>query len=128
MTRTQSAARATGYRGALRRHERPRGHGRLTDVDYFGGYYSGTVRWGSGRFSSGQQFLQGFTPEPNVDEQTRFAPVAARRPSTRLTPDAGRHAIYAERFDRGLAPWQRRLSHPKEGITSWLPAHDPTTC
>lgn len=51
-----------------------RGRGRLTDVEYFGGYYSGTVRWGSGRFSSGQQFLQGFTPEPNVDERVRFAP------------------------------------------------------
>ena len=51
-----------------------RGHGQLSDVEYFGGYYSGTVRWGSGRFSSGQHFLQGFTPEPNVDERMRFAP------------------------------------------------------
>jgi xylulokinase len=54
--------------------------------------------------------------------------VAARRPSTRLAPDAGRHQIYAERFDRGFAPWQRQLSHPKEGITSWLAAHDLPTC
>jgi len=50
------------------------GDGRLTDVHYFGGYYSGTVRWGSGFFSSGQQFLRGLSPEPNTDEAFRFAP------------------------------------------------------
>lgn len=50
-----------------------RGYLYLSDVEYFGGYYSGALRWGSGRFSSGQHFLQGFTPEPNTDERTRFS-------------------------------------------------------
>lgn len=50
------------------------GEGDLTHVHYFGGYYSGAVRWGSGFFPSGQSFRRGFTPEPNTDEQPLFAP------------------------------------------------------
>lgn len=50
------------------------GSGRLEDVHYFGGYYSGQVRWGSGYFWSGQCFRQGFNPEPNADEIFQFSP------------------------------------------------------
>ena len=50
------------------------GQGDLTHAHYFGGYYSGAVRWGSGFFPSGQQFRRGFTPEPNTDERPFFAP------------------------------------------------------
>jgi hypothetical protein len=52
------------------------GHGDLTEVNYFGGYYSGQVRWGSGFFWSGQSFKQGFNPEPNVDEVNTFSPTS----------------------------------------------------
>lgn len=48
------------------------GRGALTDVHYFGGYYSGHLRWGSGFFRSGQHFLEGFNPEPNSAEVTGF--------------------------------------------------------
>ena len=41
------------------------GSGRLAEVDYFGGYYSGDVRWGSGFFWSGQNFRKLFNFEPN---------------------------------------------------------------
>jgi hypothetical protein len=50
------------------------GQGSLTEVNYFGGYYSGQIRWGSGFFWSGQKFLQGFNPEPNSDEKSYFLP------------------------------------------------------
>ena len=50
------------------------GTGALAEVNYFGGYYSGQVRWGSGFFWSGQQFKQGFNPEPNTEEINHFAP------------------------------------------------------
>lgn len=50
------------------------GSGNLTEAIYFGGYYSGQVRWGSGFFWSGQYFLQGFNPEPNGDEINCFMP------------------------------------------------------
>ncbi len=49
------------------------GRGALTDAHYFGGYYSGYLRWGSGFFRSGQHFLEGFNPEPNSAEVTGFA-------------------------------------------------------
>jgi hypothetical protein len=52
------------------------GSGDLVDVQYFGGYYSGQVRWGSGFFWSGQSFKQGFNPEPNVDEVNTFSPTS----------------------------------------------------
>ncbi|MDX1991170.1 MAG: hypothetical protein SF029_02190 [bacterium] len=50
------------------------GNGQITEAVYFGGYYSGHVRWGSGFFWSGHQFLQGFNPEPTVKEEYTFAP------------------------------------------------------
>ena len=50
------------------------GEGQLCEVDYFGGYYSGQPRWGSGFFWSGQSFARGFTPEPNSREASYFYP------------------------------------------------------
>jgi hypothetical protein len=50
------------------------GCGKISDVNYFGGYYSGHVRWGSGFFWSGQQFKQGFNSEPNTGEKNYFNP------------------------------------------------------
>jgi hypothetical protein len=52
------------------------GSGELVDIHYFGGYYSGQLRWGSGFFWSGQSFKQGFNPEPNVDEVNTFSPTS----------------------------------------------------
>jgi len=40
----------------------------LAEAHYFGGYYSGSLRWGSGFFWSGQRFAQIFNPEPNIPE------------------------------------------------------------
>lgn len=48
------------------------GSGYLSEVNYFGGYYSGQVRWGSGFFWSGQRFQRGFNPEPNTEEVNEF--------------------------------------------------------
>ncbi len=50
------------------------GEGHLAEAHYFGGYYSGHIRWGTGFFWSGQSFLRGFTPEPNGSEKIYFAP------------------------------------------------------
>ncbi len=50
------------------------GDGELAEANYFGGYYSGQPRWGTGFFWSGQHFLEGFNPEPNTEERTRFSP------------------------------------------------------
>ncbi|MGE5141682.1 MAG: hypothetical protein ACM3JD_19625 [Rudaea sp.] len=50
------------------------GQGRLAEANYFGGYYSGQIRWGSGFFWSGQHFRQGFNPEPNTAEINHFYP------------------------------------------------------
>lgn len=50
------------------------GSARLAEVNYFGGYYSGQPRWGSGFFRSGQRFKRGFNPEPTTDETYHFAP------------------------------------------------------
>jgi hypothetical protein len=50
------------------------GSGQLAEVNYFGGYYSGHLRWGSGFFWSGQSFKRGFNPEPNGQEINYFAP------------------------------------------------------
>ncbi|CAN5885381.1 hypothetical protein BH24DEI2_BH24DEI2_01230 [soil metagenome] len=52
------------------------GRGHLTDVHYFGGYYSGQPRWGSGFFWSGHCLERGFNPEPTTDEDYYFAPSA----------------------------------------------------
>lgn len=48
------------------------GHGRLNEVDYFGGFYSGQIRWGTGFFWSGQSFRQGFNAEPSCTEEYTF--------------------------------------------------------
>lgn len=50
------------------------GSGAITDVHYFGGHYSGAIRWGSGFFWSGQAFKQCFNPEPTGDEAYFFSP------------------------------------------------------
>jgi hypothetical protein len=50
------------------------GQGQLFEVDYFGGYSSAHLRWGSGHFWSGQNFLSGFTYAPNAEELNSFAP------------------------------------------------------
>jgi hypothetical protein len=50
------------------------GNGQLAEVNYFGGYYSGQPRWGSGFFWSGQQFRSVFNPEPNTAENNTFSP------------------------------------------------------
>lgn len=55
------------------------GHGQLAEANYFGGYYSGQPRWGSGFFWSGQRFQSGFNPEPNTTEINYFS---ARENST----------------------------------------------
>lgn len=52
------------------------GQGSLSEVQYFGGYYSAKPRWGSGFFWSGQTFIQGFNPEPTVEEVYYFNPSA----------------------------------------------------
>jgi hypothetical protein len=49
------------------------GNGKLAEVNYFGGYYSGQPRWGSGFFWSGQHFVSGFNPEPNTAENNYFS-------------------------------------------------------
>src|SRR5690606_9886551 len=49
----------------------PRPHA-LSDVCYFGGYYSGQPRWGSGFFWSGTRLSRGFNPEPRVFEEQYF--------------------------------------------------------
>lgn len=48
------------------------GTGQLSEVNYFGGWYSGQIRWGSGFFWSGQTFKQCFNPEPNTAEVYTF--------------------------------------------------------
>lgn len=50
------------------------GSGGITEAVYFGGHYSGAIRWGSGFFWSGQRFKQCFNPEPTHDEIYTFSP------------------------------------------------------
>lgn len=50
------------------------GNARLAEVCYFGGYFSGRPRWGSGFFWSGRHFTEGFNPEPIAEETHYFAP------------------------------------------------------
>ena len=50
------------------------GNGELAEANYFGGYYSGQPRWGSGFFWSGQHFQSGFDSEPNTAESNYFSP------------------------------------------------------
>jgi hypothetical protein len=50
------------------------GMGDLLEAQYFGGFHSAEPRWGSGFFWSGQNFKEGFTPEPNFTEDYHFEP------------------------------------------------------
>ncbi len=56
---------------ALRYEVTVEGAGCLAEANFFGGYYSAALRWGSGFFYSGQRFQRLFNPEPDVSE-TRF--------------------------------------------------------
>lgn len=51
--------------------------------------------------------------------------MAARRPSARVEPDAGRQQIYAARFEHDFAPWQRQLTQSKEGTSHAPPRSTP---
>lgn len=48
------------------------GRGAIADARYFGGYYSGSLKLGTGFFMSGQSFREGFNPEPNRQEIFTF--------------------------------------------------------
>jgi hypothetical protein len=66
------------------------GEGNLTEVDYFGGYCSSSLRWGSGYFESGNSFLEGFTPEPNTREAIYFPASSSERIDLTGVPIPGR--------------------------------------
>jgi hypothetical protein len=53
----------------LRAHLELEGEGALTDLHYFGGYYSGHLRFGSGWITSGAGFQSIFNPEPYSGER-----------------------------------------------------------
>ncbi len=55
------------------------GQGQLAEANYFGGYSSANIRWGSGFFWSGQAFRRGFNPEPNSRENYHFSPDGTSR-------------------------------------------------
>jgi hypothetical protein len=46
----------------------------ITEVTLLGGYMSAVPRWGAGFFWSGQDFNQGFNPEPTCEENWYFPP------------------------------------------------------
>lgn len=66
------------------------GKGQLTQVDYFGGFCSASIRWGSGYFESGNSFLEAFTPEPNTREKIIYSPAASERIDLTGVPIPGR--------------------------------------
>jgi hypothetical protein len=66
------------------------GSGRVSSVDYFGGYSSARLRWGSGFFWSHGHFAQGFNPEPTTEERYYFAPGESMLIDTTGVPIAGR--------------------------------------
>ena len=66
------------------------GEGEISGVDYFGGYSSAVLRWGSGYFWSQAHFTRGFNPEPTVEESYRFAPAESSIIDTSGVPIAGR--------------------------------------
>ncbi len=66
------------------------GEGLISDVVYFGGYCSGVERWGSGYFISGQNFKQGWTPEPNTRERIYFSPQGSESIDLNGVPVPGR--------------------------------------
>ncbi len=67
-----------------------KGSGAITDALYFGGYCSGLERWGSGFFMSGQNFLQGWTPEPNTRESVYFSAAGSEGIDVNGVPVPGR--------------------------------------
>lgn len=48
------------------------GRAAITEARYFGGYYSGSLKMGTGFFMSGQAFREGFNPEPSRQEVYAF--------------------------------------------------------
>lgn len=66
------------------------GQGSLTEADYFGGFFSASLRWGSGYYESGSAFLEGFTPEPNTREHIFFPPSSSERIDLTGVPIPGR--------------------------------------
>ncbi|HEX7005358.1 MAG TPA: hypothetical protein VF168_14330 [Trueperaceae bacterium] len=66
------------------------GEGRISAVDYFGGYSSARLRWGSGFFWSRAHFAKGFNPEPTVEESYYFTPTESSLIDTSGVPIAGR--------------------------------------
>ena len=66
------------------------GKAQVTDIHYFGGYFSGNLRWGSGFFWSGQNFTKGFNPEPNTDEEITFSPAENQKIDLLGVPVPGR--------------------------------------
>jgi hypothetical protein len=66
------------------------GQGRLVEANYFGGYASASLRWGSGFFWSGQSFKCGFSPEPNSEEAFYFSPDAGAQIGLTGVPLPGR--------------------------------------
>jgi hypothetical protein len=66
------------------------GKGLISDAVYFGGYCSGVERWGSGYFISGQNFKQGWTPEPNTRERIYFSPEGSESIDLNGVPIPGR--------------------------------------
>lgn len=77
-------------RDAIRFEVEVEGEGDLTDVDYFGGYYSGQPRWGTGRFWSGTRLKRGFNPEPMVYEDQYFTADAGSQIDATGVPLPGR--------------------------------------
>jgi hypothetical protein len=70
------------------------GAGQLAEVNYFGGYCSCHLRWGSGFFWSGQRFERGFNPEPNSSEVNYFPPTAHSVIDMTGVPLPGRRDFY----------------------------------
>lgn len=70
------------------------GEGRLSSVDYFGGYSSARLRWGSGFFWSAQRFSEVFNPEPTRDERYRFPASESTLIDTTGVPIAGRDSWF----------------------------------
>ncbi|MEX2536316.1 MAG: hypothetical protein WD273_12040 [Trueperaceae bacterium] len=66
------------------------GDAKLAAVDYFGGYSSARLRWGSGFFWSEGRFARGFNPEPTSEERYHFAPAESMTIDTTGVPVAGR--------------------------------------
>ena len=62
----------------------------IQEILYFGGYCSAIPRWGSGFFPSAQHFIQGFNPEPNVEEEIYFTPAESSKIDITGVPLAGR--------------------------------------